>query len=154
MRLKFSFLGLLALLLSAFVVTQVEAQTNAPKVFTWVETGDTLGASTTLTYEPVINGSSDKSKLWTYDIIVEADSISGANAGTVKLQIANDPPGTASGSVTWFDLDTDTIDGTTTQVFNYSGTLYARRIRVLITSPSGTRRTDIKLAGFLRQLTQ
>lgn len=154
MKLKTLFYGLMALLLSAFVVTQVEAQTNAPKTFTWTATGDTLGTSTTLTYEPTINGSTDKSRLWSYDIIVEADSISGANAGTVTLQIANDSPGTAAGNVIWYDLDTDTIDGATTQVFNYTGTLNARRIRVVVTSPSGTRRTDIELRAFLRQLTQ
>lgn len=154
MKLKVFILGLLALLLLVAVATRTEAQTNAPKVFTWVESGDTLGTSTTLTYEPVINGSTDKSKLWAYDILVEADSVSGANAGTVTLQISNDPPGTLAGNVIWFDLDSDTIDGSDTQVFHYTGTLYARRLRVVVTSPSGTRSTDIELRGVLRQLPQ
>ena len=154
MKLKTLFYGLLALLLSVFVVTRSEAQTNAPKTFTWVETGDTLGTSTTLTYEPVINGSTDKSKYWSYDIIVESDSISGANAGTVTLQVSNDAPGTAAANVIWYNLASATIDGTADQVFHYTGTLNSRRIRVLVTSPSGTRRTNIELRGFLRQLSQ
>jgi hypothetical protein len=150
MKSKFLFSLLFAALALFFALPSASAQTTASKVIPWVQSGDTLGTSTTLTYELAIAGTVDKTKPWEYSILVEADSISGANAGTVTLQVSNDPAGTAS--PLWFDYDTDTIDGATTQVFNYEGKLYHRRLRVLITSPSGTRRTDVKLRGLFRQV--
>jgi hypothetical protein len=134
-----------------FCAAFVSAQSNASKVVPWVQNGDSLSENTTLAYELAIGGTFDKTKLWNYSVIVFADSISGANAGTVQLQISNDPAGTAS--PIWSNYGTaGTIDGTADQFFNYEGTLYARRLRVLITSPAGTRKTAIRLRGLFRQV--
>lgn len=81
-----------------------------------------------------------------YSIQIQADSISGANAGTAYLQFSNE----ASASPTrWNTAQTLTIDGTTTSTALWEGMLYARRARIYFISPSGTRKvrlyTDISI---------
>ena len=136
---SFAFLALMAL----FAI-ELSGQTNAARgvIYTINVDTDTLGTSTTLTYEFQEKGRAVDFPTtgWEYSFIVQADSISGANAGTVALQVSNS---LATSTPVWVTIDTDTIDGATTQVFTYDGVMRYRRIRLLITSPSGTRRTDI-----------
>ncbi len=79
-------------------------------------------------------------KPYYYSIQIQADSISGANAGTAYLQVTNDK---AASPTRWNTLQTLTIDGATTSSATWEGLLYARKVRVYYISPSGTRRTDL-----------
>lgn len=143
---KFLFFALMLFTVS------VVAQTNAARgvIYTINEDADTLGTSTTLTYEfqEKGRGVDFPTAGWEYSFVVRADSISGANAGTVALQVSNSP---GASSPVWVTIDTDTIDGATPQVFAYDGVMRYRRIRVLVTSPSGTRRTDIAIDGVMKK---
>lgn len=133
----------------------VQAQTTPAKglIYSLVRTTDTLGASTTLTYEFTNAASATATGTvldfplagWTYSFYVEADSISGSNAGTVELQVSNSLA--SNTSPRWITVDTDTIDGTANQYFLYEGDILARRVRLKITSPSGTRKTNIFVEG-------
>lgn len=122
----------------------LSGQTNSAKgvIYTINTDTDTLGTSTTLTYEFQEKGRAVDFPTagWEYSFIVQADSVSGANAGTVSLQVSNS---LGASSPVWVTIDTDEINGATAQVFTYDGVMRYRRIRLLITSPSGTRRTDI-----------
>lgn len=122
----------------------LSAQTNSAKgvIYTINTDTDTLGTSTTLTYEFQEKGRAVDFPTagWEYSFIVQADSISGANAGTVSLQVSNS---LGASTPVWVTIDTDEINGATAQVFVYDGVMRYRRIRLLVTSPSGTRRTDI-----------
>lgn len=124
--------------------TVLSAQTNSAKgvIYTINTDTDTLGTSTTLTYEFQEKGRAVDFPTagWEYSFIVQADSISGANAGTVALQVSNS---LGASTPVWVTIDTDEINGSAAQVFVYDGVMRYRRIRLLITSPSGTRRTDI-----------
>ena len=81
-----------------------------------------------------------------YSIQIQADSVSGANAGTCYLQFTNDK---ATSGTKWHTAQTLTIDGTTSSVALWDGTLYARRARVYYISPSGTRKVRLyTLASF------
>ena len=82
-----------------------------------------------------------------YSIHVKADSLSGANAGTCYLQVSND----RSGSV-WYTLQSMTIDGTGTDEALWEGILYARRVRVYFTTPSGTRKVKTHCHGAFKRL--
>lgn len=75
-----------------------------------------------------------------YSIFVRADSISGANAGTVLLQVTNDR---AANTTRWSTLETLTIDGPGSTTALYQGLIYARRMRLHYSTPSGTRRVDL-----------
>lgn len=114
---------------------------------------DTLETSTTLTYDfnSLFFSGKDMTHAWSYSITIEADSISGANAGTVTFQVS-DSPNSNSISTLWYDHDTDTIDGATTQVFHYEGLLYSPKGRLTITSPSGTRQTALRVFVSLKRL--
>ena len=124
----------------------LSGQTNSAKgvIYTINADTDTLGASTTLAYEFQEKGRAVDfpTSGWEYSFIVQADSVSGANAGTVALQVSNS---LGASTPVWVTIDTDTIDGSTAQVFTYDGVMRYRRIRVLVTSPAGTRRTDISI---------
>ena len=93
---------------------------------------DTLTNQTTKTYttNPVL-----LDVPYYYSIYVAADSLSGSNAGTAKLQVCNDRTGT-----NWSTLQTLTIDGTGTDSALWEGLLYARRVRIYFDMPSGTRK--------------
>lgn len=129
-----------------FFAIGLSGQTNSAKgiIYTINADTDTLGTSTTLTYEFSEKGRAVDFPTagWEYSFIVQADSISGANAGTVALQVSNS---LGASTPVWVTIDTDTIDGSMAQVFTYDGVMRYRRIRVLVTSPSGTRRTDISI---------
>lgn len=81
-----------------------------------------------------------------YSVQIQADSISGANAGTAYLQFSNE---NAASPTRWNTAQTLTIDGTTTSAALWEGILYARKARIYFISPSGTRKvrlyTDISL---------
>lgn len=82
-----------------------------------------------------------------YSIHVQADSVSGANAGTCYLQITN-----KRNASVWYNLQSMTIDGTGTDEALWEGILYARRIRVYFITPSGTRRVAPHVYGSFKRL--
>lgn len=133
-----SFLIAFALL---FVAAFAPAQSGSVFFHTGSDTNDTLGAYTTHTYNfnTLEFSGQNVSKVWSYSITVEADSLSGsaADSSTVFLQIS-DAPVTESNPI-WVTVDSDEIDGTATQVFTYTGDLIAPRFRLVISSQSGTK---------------
>lgn len=141
------------LLCIAFTAT---AQSSKNPFLTKVSTGDTLETSTTLLYDynSLLANSQDFAREWAYSLTVVADSVSGANAGTITLQVSDTPASVAAASADWVDLDTDTIDGTGSSIFYYSGTLNARRLRLKVTSPSGTRKTAIRVNATLKDFSK
>lgn len=82
-----------------------------------------------------------------YSVHVMADSLSGANAGTVYLQVSNDRDG-----LKWYNAQTLTIDGTTTSSALWEGILYARRARVYFITPSGTRSVRVQTYASFKRL--
>lgn len=84
-----------------------------------------------------------------YSIQIQADSISGANAGTAYLQFSNDK---ATSGTKWHTAQTMTIDGTGSDYALYEGILYARRARLYFISPSGTRRVNLYTFASFKQL--
>jgi hypothetical protein len=112
---------------------------------------DTLTASSTITFQYTEGTREvDFIGLWDYSWTVKSDSISGAdNAGTVELQFSNSPQSAAN--PLWVTYDTEVIDGTADQFFIFEGVLYARRMRLLIKSPSGTRATVINVEGAVKK---
>jgi hypothetical protein len=82
-----------------------------------------------------------------YSIHVQADSVSGANAGSAYLQVSNDRAGTV-----WVTTQTLTIDGTGSDSALYEGILYARRVRVYFITPSGTRRVNTAVHASFKRL--
>ncbi len=112
---------------------------------------DTLATSTTLTFEFEKNDVAiDFTNLYEYSFTVTSDSISGANAGTVALQVSNSANDDTS--PTWFTYDTETIDSAPQQIFHFEGLIRSRRIRLLITSPSGTRVTIVTVEGTAKRV--
>ena len=123
-------------------------QTNPAKdaLITFTSSGtDTLGASDTLIYEfkDAKGKVLDFTALYEYSWIIKTDSISGANAGTIYVQVANDN----DSSPVWFTTSSGAIDGAGTQLFQAEGLLRARRHRILIISPSGSRVTIVNAYG-------
>ena len=116
---------------------------GAQKYFDIIALSDTLTNQTTKTYttNPMLIDVP-----YYYSIHVAADSLSGANAGTAKLQVCNDRTGT-----NWYTLQTLTIDGTGTDEALWEGLLYARRVRIYYDMPSGTRKVRARVyASFKR----
>lgn len=132
---------LFALLLLVFVAFQ---EATAQKYFDIIALGDTLTNQTTKTYttSPVLIDVP-----YYYSIHIAADSISGSNAGTAKLQVCNDRTGT-----NWYTVQTLTIDGTGTDEALWEGTLYARRVRIYYDMPSGTRKVRARVYGAFKRL--
>jgi len=86
---------------------------------------------------------------WSYSVTVRADSLSGANAGTIYLQQTND------GSY-WTNVGSSiTVDGNAASYdeLTWEGTLYARRLRVYAITPSGTRTVAVRLKATLKKTT-
>lgn len=117
------------------------AQATAQAQFVELSKYDSLATSTTHTYD---FGYVFK-KPFFYSVYIQSDSVSGANAGTCVLQVANDRAGSR-----WKTVQTLTIDGAAQQTALWEGTLYARRARVQFTSPAGTRKTRIRMDAVLK----
>lgn len=100
---------------------------------------DTLTNQTTKTYSTT---PATLESPYYYSVHVKADSLSGSNAGFCYLQVSNDRTGT-----NWYTLQTMTIDGTGTDEALWEGIVYARRIRVYFSMPSGTRKVKPTVAG-------
>lgn len=85
--------------------------------------------------------------LWAYSVTVRADSLTGANAGTVYLQFTND------GSYWTNHSSSITIDGPASSYDEYTweGVLYARRMRVYAITPSGTRTVAVRTKAVLKK---
>lgn len=84
--------------------------------------------------------------LYSYSVHVKADSLSGANAGTVTLEVCNDRTGT-----NWIAIQTMTVDGTGTDEAIWEGALRARRVRVRWVMPAGTRTVRAQTYGVLKR---
>lgn len=130
---------ILFLLAFAFSIAQLPAQ----RIIDVIALGDTLTNQTTKTYAttPVL-----LDVPYYYSFHVAADSISGSNAGTAKLQVCNDRTGT-----NWYTVQTLNIDGTGTDEALWEGILYAKRIRVYYDMPSGTRKVRARVYGTLKR---
>lgn len=131
------------LIFTLSILFALAAQVEAQKYFDVIALNDTLTNQTTKTYttNPVLIDVP-----YYYSIHVAADSLSGSNAGTAKLQVCNDRTGT-----NWYTLQTLTIDGTGTDEALWEGLLYARRVRIYYDMPSGTRKVRARLyASFKR----
>lgn len=141
--------NLIVTLLLAITAITASAQSGASFFKTWSDTNDTLGAYSTFTYDfnTTLFAGQNISKVWTYDIVVEADSLSGAAAdsSTVFLQVSNSSVSDAS--PLWYTVSTDQIDGTATQVFRYTGDITAPRMRLVISSQSGTKAIALRSYG-------
>lgn len=129
-------LFLLALASAAFPL-------SAQRIIDVIALGDTLTNQTTKTYTttPVL-----LDVPYYYSFHVAADSISGSNAGTAKLQVCNDRTGT-----NWYTVQTLTIDGPGTDEALWEGTLHAKRIRIYYDMPSGTRKVRARVYGTLKR---
>lgn len=140
---------LILILLPIWAFGQTVPAKDALFIFTSSGT-DTLVASDTIIFEftDAKGKSLDFTGRYEYSWVIKTDSISGANAGTIAVQIANDN----DNSPVWFTTSTGTIDGPGTQLFSAEGTLRARRHRILITSPSGTRKTVVNAYGAAKRL--
>lgn len=125
-------------------------QIEAKHSYYYSATVDTLGASDTLIIEFEHTGGQqiDFEQTYDYNWIITADSLSGANDGTVYLQTSNSAYG---GTDVWYNAGTTTIDGTTTQTINYTGTLLARRLRVYFLTPSGAKSIRINAQGLAKR---
>jgi hypothetical protein len=136
------FLFILATL-AMFIVPSM-TKLSAQRFIDIIATNDTLTNQVTKVYT---TSPTQLDVPYTYSIQVFADSLSGSNAGTAKLQVCNDRTGT-----TWSTLQTLTIDGTGTDEALWEGTVYARRIRVYYDMPSGTRKVRARVFGSFKRL--
>lgn len=135
------------LLLLGFLLTLC-ASAIAQRPFEEISKFDSLGTSSTITQlfgAPTITTGFVFKQPYYYSVYIQSDSISGSNAGTVVLQVSNDRAG-----VKWKTIQTLTIDGAASQTALWEGLLYGRRIRLLWTSPSGTRKTRIYSEAVLK----
>lgn len=134
-KLLFAFIALMFCVVSLSAQRIIDIQNAA---------SDTLTNQTTKTYttSPVT-----LDVPYYYSIYVAADSLSGSNAGTAKLQVCNDRSGT-----TWYTLQTLTIDGTGTDATLWEGIVYARRIRIYFDMPSGTRKVKPHVEGTFKRV--
>lgn len=102
-------------------------------------TADTLVNQDTIIYTTNTSGAGTGPAIigapYYYSIHVQADSVSGANAGFAYLQVSNHRSGSK-----WYTLQTMTIDGSGTDETIWEGILYAHRVRIYFITPSGTRR--------------
>ena len=126
-----------------FAVASVSAQ----RYFDIYNSGETLTNQDTAIYTTDYSGGPVNIDVpYYYSVHVQADSLTGANAGFAYLQFSNHRSGT-----TWYTAQTMTIDGTGTDEALWEGICYARRIRVYYITPSGTRTVRAKVfASFKR----
>lgn len=125
-----------------FAVAGLSAQ--APTLYSH---GDTLANQDTVILYVGLTDAKAKPANWKYSVHVRADSLTGANAGTVYLQFSND------GSLWWNHPTSITIDGPAASYDEYAweGVLYARRLRVYAITPAGTRTVRLRTAAILRK---
>lgn len=131
---------ILLFLLLAFAFS---APLRAQKFFDlYSAASDTLVNQTTKTYSTT---PATLESPYYYSIQVKADSLSGSISGFCYLQVSNDRAGTL-----WSTIQTLTIDGVTSTAL-WEGIVYARRVRVYFSMPSGTRKVKPTLAGFFKR---
>lgn len=139
MKQKFLFALLLGLLAAPLV--QAQKVFDITKVDT-ISNQDTIIVTTATSRGPVTMDIP-----YYYSVHILTDSLSGSNAGTAYLQVCNDRTGT-----NWYNVQTLTLDGATTQQVLYEGIAYARRMRVYFISPSGTRSTKVQVYGYFKKI--
>jgi len=131
-----------AALLCAFLYTPNAA--TAQRYFEEVTDVDSLVNQDTV----ILNFDYTFKRPYYYSVQVQADSISGANAGTCYLQVTNDK---ATSGTKWHTAQTFTIDGAGSSYQLWEGLLYARRARLYFISPSGTRRVNLYTFASFKQ---
>lgn len=130
---KFIIFSFLTFLLALFLAPSVS---QAQRPFEEISDVDSLVNQDTV----ILNLNYTFKKPYYFSVAIQADSISGANAGTCYLQFTNDK---TVNTTRWHTAQTLTIDGAGTSSAIWEGIIYARRARLYFISPSGTRRTDI-----------
>lgn len=81
---------------------------------------------------------------WMYSVHIVSDSLTGSTAGTVTLQGTND-------GVVWYTISSLTLDGAAQQSQVWTGTLYARRLRVYAITPSGSKTIRYRVKAILKK---
>lgn len=82
--------------------------------------------------------------LYGYSVHIVSDSLTGSTAGTVTLQGTND-------GVVWYTISSLTLDGAAQQNQVWTGTLYARRLRVYAITPSGSKTIRYRVKAVLKK---
>lgn len=131
-------------IIAAFLIGSANTAT-AQRYFEEVSDVDSLVNQDTV----ILNFAYTFKRPFYYSVQIQADSVSGANAGTAYLQFSNDK---ATSNTKWHTAQTMTIDGTGSDYALYEGILYARRARLYFISPSGTRRVNLYTFASFKQL--
>lgn len=143
MKQKFLF----GLLLAVFSIFAPAPEVQAQRYFDVIDI-DTIANQDTIVVTTQNNGGPVIIETpYRYSVHVVTDSLSGANAGTVYLQVSNDRNGTV-----WYNAQSLTLDGATQQSALWEGILDARRIRVYYISPSGTRSVRVQTYASFKKL--
>ncbi|MCA0235460.1 MAG: hypothetical protein LCH81_03670 [Bacteroidetes bacterium] len=137
---KYKFLILLLALVASF------SSLTAQVPITYSDDQTLTNQDTAILYLGLTDSKS-KPANWKYSVHVRADSLTGANAGTVYLQFSND------GTLWWNHSTSITIDGPASSYdeYGWDGILYARRIRVYAITPSGSRTVRLRTAAIFRK---
>lgn len=125
----------------AFCIPKADAQARLTVTDSTVLTNQVTRAVNLLTLPQGL------ASAWDYSVHVRADSLTGSNAGTINLQA------TDNGTL-WYNVgSTITVDGPAASYdeLTYTGTLYARRLRVYCVMPAGTRTTLVRVNATLRR---
>lgn len=82
---------------------------------------------------------------WMYSVHIQSDSLTGSTAGTVTLQGTND-------GVVWYTISSLTLDGAAQQNQVWTGSMYARRLRVYAITPSGSKTIRYRAKATLKKV--
>ena len=145
---------ILALLLFSAALT-LGAQTSPARGnfyhFAFVDTLGNASSKTFIHTDTRTGRTLDIPAPFEYSFVVRSDSLSGATAGTISIQVSNSSANVTDANAIWATVDTGTIDGTAPQFFAFEGVVRARRIRVLITSPAAAQSTLLRVQGALKR---
>jgi hypothetical protein len=139
------------ILLLALLPLTLSAQLEAKQSEFTAYSVDTLSATDTVIIEFLhANGRGvDFKQTYDYTWIITADSLSGANDGTIYLQYSNTPYGVAN--PVWYNAETTVINGTTRQTIYYTGTLLTRRSRIYYLTPAGAKSIRVNTQGIAKR---
>lgn len=125
-------------------------QTNGfvPLYYAGTKTGDTLVNQDTAIY--YIGG--DIQSRFDMGIIFSVTQVTGTNAGTITLQGAFPRKASLTNAqCTWFQISQQTLTGGGTTLWTFArSTIVERRLRVVIITPAGTRRTAVSYEGAMK----
>lgn len=145
------FIAMKRLFLLLCFLGAVAASASAQRFFDVYDVNDTLTDQDEIIYQTNHNGGPLLIDVpYYFSVQVEADSLSGANAGTIVLEFTNDRTATK-----WYTMSAYpelTIDGTTTSKTAWEGIVYARRVRIRAYTPSGTRTVGLRVYGSFKRM--